>query len=68
MLSLQFIRENPELVREALQKRQSGEFIDDVLAFDEQRRSLLTDVESLKARRNEVSKQIGKTGDKPPQL
>ena len=68
MLSLQFIRENPELVREALQKRQSDESIDDILALDEQRRSLLSDVESLKARRNEVSKQIGKTGEKPPQL
>ena len=68
MLSLQFIRENPDLVREALQKRQSSEAIDDVLALDERRRSLLTEVEALRAKRNEVSKQIGKTGDKPPQL
>lgn len=68
MLSLQFIRENPDLVREALQKRQFSEPIDDVLALDERRRSLLTDVESLKSRRNEVSKQIGKTGEKPPQV
>ncbi|TEU02146.1 MAG: serine--tRNA ligase [Dehalococcoidia bacterium] len=68
MLSLQFIRENPDLVREALQKRQFSEPIDDVLALDERRRSLLTDVEALRARRNEVSKQIGKTGEKPPQV
>lgn len=68
MLSLQFIRENPDLVREALQKRQFSEPIDDILALDERRRSLLTDVEALRARRNEVSKQIGKTGEKPPQV
>ena len=68
MLSLQFIRENPDLVREALQKRQFSEPIDDILALDERRRSLLTEVEALRARRNEVSKQIGKTGEKPPQV
>ena len=68
MLSLQFIRENPALVREALGKRQSGEDIDDILAFDERRRRLLTEVEALRARRNEVSREIGKTGERPPQL
>jgi len=68
MLSLQFIRENPDLVREALQKRQFSEPIDDILALDERRRRLLTEVEALRARRNEVSKQIGKTGEKPPQV
>jgi seryl-tRNA synthetase len=68
MLSLQFIRENPALVREALGKRQSSEAIDDILAFDERRRSLLTEVEALRARRNEVSREIGKTGERPPQL
>ncbi|MCK4362917.1 MAG: serine--tRNA ligase [Dehalococcoidia bacterium] len=68
MLSLQFIRENPDLVHEALKKRQFSEPIDGVLALDERRRSLLTDVEALRARRNEVSKQIGKTGEKPPQV
>ncbi len=68
MLSMQFIRENPALVREALGKRQSSEDIDDILAFDERRRSLLTEVEALRARRNEVSREIGKTGEKPPQL
>ncbi len=68
MLSLQFIRENPDLVREALGKRQFSEPIDGILVLDERRRSLLTDVEALRARRNEVSKQIGKTGEKPPQV
>jgi seryl-tRNA synthetase len=68
MLSLQLIRENPDLVREALEKRQLSETIDDTLALDERRRGLLTEVEALRARRNEVSKEIGKTGEKPAQL
>ncbi|MFQ5925541.1 MAG: serine--tRNA ligase, partial [Dehalococcoidia bacterium] len=68
MLSLQFIRENPDLVREALQRRQLSEPIDNVLALDERRRSLLAEVEALRARRNEVSKELGKMEGKPPQL
>jgi seryl-tRNA synthetase len=59
MLSLQLIRENPDLVRAALQKRQFSEPIDGVLALDERRRSLLSQVEALRARRKEVSRQIG---------
>jgi seryl-tRNA synthetase len=68
MLSLQLIRENPDLVRQALGKRQFSEPIDNILALDERRRSLLAEVEALRARRNEVSKQIGKMDEKPPQL
>ncbi|MEA1958468.1 MAG: serine--tRNA ligase [Chloroflexota bacterium] len=68
MLDIKFIRENPDTVREALRNRQSNDSIDDVLALDEQRRALLVDVESMKARRNEVSKEIGRTGEKPPAL
>jgi len=56
---LSSIRENPALVREALGKRQSSEDIDDILAFDERRRSLLTEVERLRATQNQVSKLVG---------
>ena len=68
MLSLQFIRENPDLVRKALEKRQSSEPLDDILTLDEQRRSLLSEVEALRAKRNQVSKKLGKMDEKPPQL
>ena len=59
MLSLQFLRENPDLVREALEKRQFSEPIDDVLALDERRRSLLTEVERMRATQNQLSKLVG---------
>jgi len=68
VLSLQFIRENPDLVRKALETRQFSEPLDDILALDERRRSLLTEVETLRAKRNQVSKKLGTMGEKPPQL
>jgi seryl-tRNA synthetase len=68
MLDIKFIRENPDVVRTALQNRHSGDSIDDILVLDEKRRGLLVEVEKLKARRNEVSKEIGRTREKPPAL
>ena len=68
MLDIKFIRENPDVVREALQNRHSGDSIDDILALDERRRVLIVEVEGMKARRNEVSKEIGRTKEKPPAL
>lgn len=63
MLDLRFIRENPDLVREALVKLNTTAPIDEILSLDEQRRGLLSEVEALKARRNAVSKEIGKMKD-----
>ncbi len=68
MLSLQLIRENPDLVRQALEKRQFSEPIDDILALDERRRQLISEVEALRARRNEVSRELGRMDEKPPEL
>ena len=63
MLDLRFIRENPDLVKEALVKLNTTAPIDEILSLDEQRRGLLSEVEALKARRNTVSKEIGKMKD-----
>jgi seryl-tRNA synthetase len=64
MLSIQFIRQNPGLVRKALEDRHDSAPLDDILSLDEQRRKLLTDVESLRAQRKQESKRYGqmKTG------
>ena len=62
MLDLNLIREKPGLVRTALRNRQMDVSpVDDILRLDEKRRALLTQVETLKAERNAVSKEIGKT-------
>ena len=64
MLDLNLIRENPDLVRTALKNRQMDlSPVDEVLRLDEKRRALLTQVETLKAERNAVSKEIGRSKD-----
>ena len=64
MLDIRLIRENPDVVREALKKRQSETgIIDSILTLDERRRTILSEVESLKAERNAVSKEIGRMKD-----
>ena len=68
MLSLQFIRENPDVVREALVKRHDVAPLEDLLNLDTRRRALLFEAEGLRARRNEVSKQIGRMKEKPQEL
>jgi seryl-tRNA synthetase len=60
MLDINLIREQPEIVRTALKNRQiDAGVIDSILDLDEKRRALLTRVETLKAERNAVSKEIG---------
>jgi seryl-tRNA synthetase len=72
MLDIRLIRENPELVRQALEKR--GESpdrtgaLDSILEIDERYRSLLRRTEELRAKHNEISKQLGKSKEKLPQL
>ncbi|MCH7997621.1 MAG: serine--tRNA ligase, partial [Chloroflexi bacterium] len=68
MLSIQLIREQPDMVRQALVRRDEDPSpLDRVLDLDKRRRTLLAESESLRARRNEVSKQLGKMKDKPPE-
>ncbi len=62
MLELNLIRENPEIVRKSLTDRQMDAApVELVLSLDADRRSLLTQVEKLKAERNSVSKEISQT-------
>lgn len=65
MLSLQFVRDNPDLVRQALDNRFETAPLDDILDLDEQRRKLLTQSETLRARRKDVSKQLSTMKQKP---
>ncbi|MBI2953490.1 MAG: serine--tRNA ligase [Chloroflexi bacterium] len=67
MLSLKLIRENTQLVRDALAKRGETAPIDEIIRLDEERRRILSEVEGLRARRNAVSQQLAKMKDKPPE-
>lgn len=60
MLDLKFVRANPDLVEEALAKRGGKISLSSFLTLEEERRSILAAVEEKKARRNSVSKEIGK--------
>jgi seryl-tRNA synthetase len=64
MLDINIIRETPEVVRKGLRDRQMDSSpVDVILQLDEKRRALLSQVETLKAERNVVSKEIGKMKD-----
>ncbi len=78
MLDIKLVREKPDFVRQRLGTRGAGDAarVDELLRLDEQRRKWLSEVESLKAQRNRVSKEIGvlmgqvgklkAAGDPPP--
>lgn len=60
MLSLQLIREQTDAVRAGLKRRGEDPPIDEILCLDERRRALLVEIEALRARRNDVSREIGR--------
>lgn len=59
MLDIKFVRENPQIVKEAMDKRGAQVRLDEFLSLDEERRRKLAEVEQLKNNRNVVSKEIG---------
>jgi seryl-tRNA synthetase len=59
MLSRQYIRENPDTVRESLDARGYDIDLDRILELDEEWRSLKSEGDDLRHERNEVSQRIG---------
>ncbi len=68
MLDIKLIRESPGVVRQALEKRGNTFALENILETDEHHRHLLRQVELLRSQHNQVSKQLGTTKEKPPQL
>jgi seryl-tRNA synthetase len=58
MLDIKFIKENVDLVRTGIANKNQRIDLDVILTLDEERRKLLTEVESLKALRNRTSEEI----------
>ncbi len=58
MLDINLIRENPEVVREALLKRVDEVDFGELLSLDAQRRDLIPEIDALREQRNKVSAQI----------
>ena len=59
MLDIKRIRQNPQELVDALNKRHKSISLDAFLKQDEERRKLLSEVEEKKALRNQTSKKIG---------
>lgn len=65
MIDIKLVREEPQTVKQGLLSRNlDPSVVDDLLTIDEMRREKLTGVETLKAERNTVSREIGKIKDK----
>lgn len=67
MLDIKLIRDNPEKIKREIAKKKTDVDIDNLIKLDETRRSSIAESETLRARRNDVSKQIGdfKKANKP---
>lgn len=62
MLDIKFIRENPDILKKALQNRAVDFDVDYLLELDLKRRAKTKEVDDLRASQNELSKVIAKIG------
>ena len=60
MLDIAFIRNNPEVIKDGIRKKRMKMDVDELLAVDEEVRSLRAEVENLRADRNRISKEVPK--------
>ncbi|MDX2084294.1 MAG: serine--tRNA ligase [Candidatus Melainabacteria bacterium] len=58
MLDIRRIRQEPELINAALQRRNPTLSVDPILALDVERRKLLQEEETLRSERNQLTKQV----------
>ena len=68
MLDVRFIRESPDVVRQALEKRHDSAPIDEILNLDALRLDALKRMEALRAEHRQASKELGRAADKPSQV
>ena len=58
MLDIKFIRENPDLIRQAAQKKRLDFDVDKLIVTDEERRKVLAEAEELRAKQNRASDKV----------
>jgi len=63
MIDINLIRSNPDLVKAGIARLHTTAPIDEIVTRDLQRRAILTEVEALKAERNEGSKAVSRAKD-----
>src|SRR4030043_2087371 len=60
MLNPKLLRESPDLIRQALKRRDDNFDLDKIIDLDQRRRQFITRIQDLKKQRNEISEQVGK--------
>jgi seryl-tRNA synthetase len=60
LLDLKFVRTHTELVKESLANRNNDFDLEQLLAWDEERRKIIAEGEKLKSRRNTLSEEVGR--------
>ncbi len=68
MLSIELIRNDPELVRKATQDRGDDPPVDRILELDARRRTAVTEADELRGKRNEVSRELGRMKERPQEM
>ncbi len=60
MIDIKVLRENPDLIRQALENRGVSFDFDQLLEMDKRRRLIITEIDNLRKERNELSEKVGK--------
>ena len=72
MLDIKFIRKNPDLVKEALVKRNYSFDLEGFLSLDEERRKIMAAIEELSAAQNKIDREVkallGEKKDPKPKI
>ena len=68
MIDIQLIRNRPDEVRDAMRRRNEDAPLDRITELDADRRAAIVEADELRARRNEVSREIGRTRERPQEL
>ena len=66
MLDLKFIRENPDIVKNACNVKNFPDVVDDILKLDIRVRELKTITQTKTAEKNKISREIPSASDKAP--
>ena len=66
MLDIRFIRENPEIVKNACLIKGFEDHVDEILVLDERVRELKTLTQNMTAEKNKITKEIPSATDKAP--
>ena len=69
MIDIQFVRDNPQIVKDATKNKQlDSSIVDEVIQLDQEYKQLLAEVENLRASKNQFQKEIKNNQPSPEQI